>query len=303
MNADSTRQHQFSLYAALLVAWVAMLGSLYFSEVRHFVPCTLCWYQRILMYPLALLIGVGLLRQDRHLAFLVLPFSLIGQGVSTYHYLLQKTTIFGAPTACSMGVPCSTAYINWLGFITIPFLAMVAFMLITLFCVVAIYRGELDVEVGRIPWQPVTIIVGTVLIAYIVLAQTAGNATAQTTSALPLALTPIALTPAAFSPVEPTADAETLAEGKQLYAQACSGCHGADAQGVANLAPGLVASDFVQGAEHAEILAMVRQGRMPGDAHTTTGMVMPASGGRPDLSDAQLLAVIDYLRAISVEVH
>ncbi|MCB0114877.1 MAG: disulfide bond formation protein B, partial [Caldilineaceae bacterium] len=84
----TSRFYHFGYYGALITAWVAMSGSLYFSEVRHYVPCALCWYQRILMYPLALLLIVGLLRRDRHLAYLVLPFSLIGQGVSTYHYLI-----------------------------------------------------------------------------------------------------------------------------------------------------------------------------------------------------------------------
>src|SRR5690554_2379663 len=95
-----------SLYVALLTAWVAMSGSLYFSEVLGYLPCDLCWYQRILMYPLTVILTVGLLRQDGNLPYYVLPLSIIGQGVSTYHYLLQKTTIFGAPTVCRSGIPC-----------------------------------------------------------------------------------------------------------------------------------------------------------------------------------------------------
>jgi disulfide bond formation protein DsbB len=80
-----------SLYLALLAAWVATLGSLYFSEVAGYVPCVLCWYQRILMYPLALVLAIGLLRRDPHLPVYVLPFSLTGLGIATYHYLLEKT--------------------------------------------------------------------------------------------------------------------------------------------------------------------------------------------------------------------
>ena len=77
-----------ALYIALIVAWVAMLGSLYFSEVAGYVPCALCWHQRILMYPLAGLLALGLLRRDPHLPYLVIPFSLLGQIVATYHYLI-----------------------------------------------------------------------------------------------------------------------------------------------------------------------------------------------------------------------
>ena len=88
-----------ALYIALMVAWVAMLGSLYFSEVKGYVPCPLCWYQRILMYPLAGLIAFGLLRLDTNLPYLVLPFSILGMCVSTYHYLLEKTELFDATAA------------------------------------------------------------------------------------------------------------------------------------------------------------------------------------------------------------
>lgn len=126
-----------SLYIALITAWTAMLGSLYFSEIAGFIPCTLCWYQRILMYPLSVIIFVGILRRDKGLPFYVLPLSVIGIFVSTYHYLLQKTDLFeGAVKACSSGVPCTAAWINWFGFVTIPFLALTAFLIITIAMVI-----------------------------------------------------------------------------------------------------------------------------------------------------------------------
>ena len=115
---------------AMTVAWVAMLGSLYYSEIRGFVPCELCWYQRILMYPLALIILIGAVRHDDYLPGYVLPFSLLGTGVSTYHYLIQQG-LFGPTNACSVGVPCSLRYVNYAGFITIPFMALAAFLLIS----------------------------------------------------------------------------------------------------------------------------------------------------------------------------
>ena len=121
----------FGLYAAWLVAIVAMAGSLYFSEVRAFVPCNLCWYQRVLMYPLVILLGIASYRQDRAVIPYALPFTLIGGGVAMFHYMEQKIPGFGAPAMCRVGVPCNVEYINWLGFITIPFLALTAFVLIT----------------------------------------------------------------------------------------------------------------------------------------------------------------------------
>lgn len=123
---------RLSLLIALTAAWVAMLGSLYFSEIAGFVPCTLCWYQRILMYPLAAILLVALWRREEGVAWYVLPLSLLGAGFSTYHYLLQKTTLFGSGGVCRAGVPCTVAYINWFGFVTIPFLALTAFLIITL---------------------------------------------------------------------------------------------------------------------------------------------------------------------------
>lgn len=135
------------LIIALLAAWVAMLGSLYFSEIAGFVPCKLCWIQRILMYPLAVLLLVALLRRDDDIPYYVLPFSVIGICVSTYHYLLQKTDLFTESTVCSGGVPCNIDYINWLGFITIPFLALTAFIIITISMVFfLVYRPVVEIE-------------------------------------------------------------------------------------------------------------------------------------------------------------
>ena len=120
-----------SSYIALLAAWVATCGSLFFSEVLHWTPCVLCWYQRIFMYPLSILLAIGLLRRDHGLHTYVLPFSVIGACISLYHYLLQKTDWL-PPPVCSIGVPCNIDYVNWFGFITIPFLALTAFLIISL---------------------------------------------------------------------------------------------------------------------------------------------------------------------------
>ena len=128
----SSLSRRLPLFIALLAAWIATLGSLYFSEVAGFVPCKLCWVQRIFMYPLAEILLVAVLRRDDNVPYYVLPLSLIGMSVSTYHYLLQKTDLFTEGAVCSGGVPCNIDYINWLGFITIPFLALTAFVIITI---------------------------------------------------------------------------------------------------------------------------------------------------------------------------
>ena len=120
---------------SLLLAWIssiiATLGSLYFSEVMHFIPCTLCWYQRIFMYPLAIILGVAVYHNDKGIRKYALPLSIIGMMISGYHMLLQKVPYLKQFEMCTSGVPCSQDYINWLGFITIPMLAFVAFTIIT----------------------------------------------------------------------------------------------------------------------------------------------------------------------------
>lgn len=120
----------------LLSAWItsiiAMGGSLYFSERMGFIPCTLCWYQRILMYPLVILLGIAFYRNDREIYKYILPISIIGLIIAGYQYALQKIPAMNEFSVCSSGVPCSGEYINWFGFVTIPFLSLIAFTIITI---------------------------------------------------------------------------------------------------------------------------------------------------------------------------
>ncbi|OIK15481.1 disulfide oxidoreductase [Bacillus sp. MUM 116] len=129
---------------SILVAWaaaiIATLGSLYFSEVRHFIPCTLCWYQRIFMYPLVIILGIAGYRNDLTIYRYVLPLSIIGMLISGYHTVLQKIPYLQQFEMCTSGVPCSKDYLNWLGFITIPLLAFAAFTIITISLIVLV-RG------------------------------------------------------------------------------------------------------------------------------------------------------------------
>ncbi|ALC86624.1 MULTISPECIES: disulfide oxidoreductase [Bacillaceae] len=121
-----------SLLFAWVVSIIAMVGSLFFSERMGFIPCTLCWYQRILMYPLVIFLGIAFYRNDRTIYTYILPLSVIGMLVSSYHYALQKIPSMHEFSACTSGVPCSGQYINWFGFVTIPFLALIAFTFITI---------------------------------------------------------------------------------------------------------------------------------------------------------------------------
>lgn len=133
---------------ALLMIWVVSLtatfGSLYFSEIRGYEPCTLCWYQRILMYPIVLITTIAYIQKNAKIAVTTAVFSCIGAAISLYHYSLQKLT-FLQDSAPSCGrVPCTGQYINWLGFITIPFLALTAFVLIAIasFYILKIMKEE-----------------------------------------------------------------------------------------------------------------------------------------------------------------
>ena len=125
-----TKRQENILLSMWTVALGATLGSLYFSEVRGFLPCELCWIQRIFMYPLVLIIGIAYIQKNAKIAVTTLVFSVIGGGISLYHYGIQKLS-FLAESAPSCGqVPCTGQYINYFGFITIPFLALTAFIII-----------------------------------------------------------------------------------------------------------------------------------------------------------------------------
>lgn len=119
----------------LLLAWIvsvfATLGSLYFSEIKLFIPCEWCWYQRILMYPLSLILGIAYFKKEFSIKIYIFPFLIIGIILSTLHYIIQK--VDSLSTMCNSFIPCNIQYINWFGFITIPFLSLTAFLLIAMF--------------------------------------------------------------------------------------------------------------------------------------------------------------------------
>ena len=119
-------------YLAWIIALVSMVGSLFFSEVMQLPPCLLCWYQRIAIYPLVLIIAVGIISHDKRMKNYALPLCLIGLVISIYHNLLYYGLIPESITPCREGVSCTSRQIEWLGFITIPLMALTAFISVAL---------------------------------------------------------------------------------------------------------------------------------------------------------------------------
>ena len=115
------------LFVCWLIASVATLGSLFFSEVMGFAPCVLCWYQRICVYPLVLIFGVGLFSFDAGVIKYSLPLAIAGWFVALYHTLLYGGIIPKSIQPCSEGVHCTEKYIELFGFLSIPLLSLLAF--------------------------------------------------------------------------------------------------------------------------------------------------------------------------------
>lgn len=126
------------LPAAFLVSLTATGGSLWFSEVVGFTPCKLCWYQRIAVFPLPLLLAGMVLRRDLRAARYLLPLTLIGSGVSLWHWLVERVPSLSGKTSCAVDVPCSVPWFTEFGFVT---LAWMAFSTLT-FVTVAILAGN-----------------------------------------------------------------------------------------------------------------------------------------------------------------
>ena len=129
---------------AWVVAFLATAGSLYFSEVAGFEPCRLCWYQRIAMYPLVILLGVAAARRERAGSFYVIAMALIGALVSTYHVALEWFPSLDSG-ACSATTPCTLIWFRVFGFISLPTLALTAFALILALMAVRLAAGSGDI--------------------------------------------------------------------------------------------------------------------------------------------------------------
>ena len=131
-NSRERKRSDILLYATWIIALVATVGSLFFSEVMNLPPCVLCWYQRIAMYPLVLIIGIGIVTNDRRLKNYAVPICLSGLAISIYHNLLYYGILPESIAPCTEGISCTSRQIEWLGFITIPLLALAAFISLTM---------------------------------------------------------------------------------------------------------------------------------------------------------------------------
>jgi len=139
-NGPALIEHRLLLYAAWFIALSSMVGSLFFSEVMQLPPCALCWYQRIAMYPLVVIIPAGILLRDSRVKYYALPLCLIGLAIAVYHNLLYYGVIPETIAPCTDGVPCNAVQLEWLGFITIPLMGLAAFASIAV-CLV-LYRSN-----------------------------------------------------------------------------------------------------------------------------------------------------------------
>jgi disulfide bond formation protein DsbB len=125
------------VFLCWLVATVSTLGSLFFSEVMELPPCVLCWYQRIFMFPLAIVLTIGLFPFDKNIVRYALPLAAIGWAVALYHYLLYSGFIPENLQPCSQDVPCSKINLELFGFITIPLLSLFSFSIVVVLLMIA----------------------------------------------------------------------------------------------------------------------------------------------------------------------
>lgn len=118
------------IFFAWLTATLATLGALFMSEIMALAPCVLCWYQRILMFPLVIILALGLFPFDPKVVRYALPLGLIGLAIAGFHVLLIWGIIPESLAPCRQGIPCKTIQIQWFGFVTIPLLSFLAFLTI-----------------------------------------------------------------------------------------------------------------------------------------------------------------------------
>ena len=130
------------VFVAWLIAGVSALGALFFSEIMQLPPCTLCWYQRNFMFPLVLILPIGLFPLDRKVVRYALPLAAIGWLVAVFQMLLVAGIIPEKLEPCAQGVPCSETVIEWFGFVTIPLLSVTAFSTIIALLLLTHFLGS-----------------------------------------------------------------------------------------------------------------------------------------------------------------
>ena len=115
------------LFLCWLVSSVSAMGSLFFSYVMEFAPCVLCWYQRIFLFPLVIILAVGLFPIDKSVVKYALPLAIAGWLTAAYHNLLYAGIVPESVQPCSQGVSCTEEYIDLFGFLSIPMLSLLSF--------------------------------------------------------------------------------------------------------------------------------------------------------------------------------
>lgn len=141
-NAVSENNSSILLFAVWLMALLGMVGSLFFSEVLDYPPCVLCWYQRIALYPLVFVVGIGIAIRDRRTALYGLPLTAAGLVVAAYHNLLYYGLIPEEITPCTEGIPCNAIQLQLLGFLTIPLMSLLAFVAIAVCLIIYHFRNK-----------------------------------------------------------------------------------------------------------------------------------------------------------------
>jgi disulfide bond formation protein DsbB len=141
--SESAQSSNWTLiFVCWLLACVSTLGSLFMSEVMGYVPCILCWYQRIFMYPLVLILPAGLFPFDRNVVRYAAPLAALGTLIAVFHLLLVAGYIPESIKPCVRGIPCSEVQVQWFGFLTIPLLSALSFLLITALLIVTHMRSS-----------------------------------------------------------------------------------------------------------------------------------------------------------------
>ena len=126
-----------ALPLAWLMSTVSMVGSLYASEILHFAPCNLCWYQRLAMYPLVLILAIAMLRDDKKVTVYALPLSVVGWLFGFYQNLLYYRLVTETIALCTNSTPCTTQYLHLFGFVDFPLLSLLAFTAIIILLLVS----------------------------------------------------------------------------------------------------------------------------------------------------------------------
>ncbi len=168
----SGKYNQYILPLAFLVAILAAMASFLLSAMYNLVPCELCWYQRVLMFPIPLLLGIAILRRDYRVYWYVMPLSITGIIISFYQSLLQWGVMGESSLTCNDLVPCGEAQVEFFGFATIPFGAFVFFSVITALMIAQLkygkkimvsFKQQLELLLGLIAATIVTLLAFTII--------------------------------------------------------------------------------------------------------------------------------------------